>query len=215
MLVDEKVLVIWNSLNREHYISKGYIFTKIGEPLLVFTKDLIKGADRLVNYQCDNCGSIFKEMYINFPRRQKSGLPDLCGDCRQIARNGSHKLDNYLIQSLRNRISPWMTETRLHYKYRCVITGEPTNTVHHLVGFSYIARQVIDKLGYDYMRRKDYTREEYENISSLLLQKHYEYGLGVLLITPVHRKFHTIYGLKDDMRDEFKMFQKLYSNNCI
>jgi len=53
MLITKKVMVKWNSKTREHYESKGYIFTKSGDEFEVKTEDLSKGSRIPINVKCD------------------------------------------------------------------------------------------------------------------------------------------------------------------
>ena len=55
---------------------------------------------------------------------------------------------------------------------------------------------------------KDYSQEDYEKITQLLLKKHYEYGYGVVINKKLHRNFHYRYGFKDNTFEQFQEYCK-------
>jgi len=69
MLVEEHVEVTWGTHNKQHYLSKGYTFTKIGNPFVVKIEELFPGSTIRINAICSICG-ITKEMgYFNYMRK--------------------------------------------------------------------------------------------------------------------------------------------------
>lgn len=65
MLISTTSLTKWHSKNKDWYISKGYMFTRIGDQLVVEVKDLHDGSSAIVNVKCDCCG---KEIIIRWSR---------------------------------------------------------------------------------------------------------------------------------------------------
>ena len=53
MLITKTVLVKWHPRNKEHYESKGYLFTKIGDEFEVKVEDLSKHSSVRVDCNCD------------------------------------------------------------------------------------------------------------------------------------------------------------------
>jgi hypothetical protein len=109
MLLKQKVKVRWHGINKKHYESKGYIFTKFNDEIVADVNDLPKGSEILVKYICDYCNGenqlnekdYFKQ-YKVLLRCRKSTSKDCCGhkDCKyqklseelsikSIAKNGS------------------------------------------------------------------------------------------------------------------------------
>lgn len=56
MITDNFVYIKWHSRNKNYYLSKGYVFTKMGDEFLVKICDIHKSSDILVNVKCDICG---------------------------------------------------------------------------------------------------------------------------------------------------------------
>ncbi|WP_340032483.1 DUF2726 domain-containing protein [Paenibacillus sp. FSL K6-1122] len=69
MFAEETIEIKWNSANKGHYLSKGYLFTKMGDPLLVNIRDLTLSSKIKVKLVCDQC-NVLKE--ISFGSYTKS-----------------------------------------------------------------------------------------------------------------------------------------------
>jgi hypothetical protein len=69
MLVENQVVKVkWNGRNKDNFISKGYVFTKLGDELEINPTHLTKGSDALVKVICDYCDkekSIIFNQYYN------------------------------------------------------------------------------------------------------------------------------------------------------
>ena len=63
MLIDQKVTVKWSHRNKKHYINQGFVLTGIGEPLIVYPKNLSKGSRQEVICKCDECDNEFPKKY--------------------------------------------------------------------------------------------------------------------------------------------------------
>ena len=53
-LITKTVIMKWHYKNKEHYISKGYLFTKIGDEFEVKVEDLTNNSNIKVNVKCDS-----------------------------------------------------------------------------------------------------------------------------------------------------------------
>jgi hypothetical protein len=62
---NQKALMKWNGRNRQRFIDKGYIYTKIGETFEINIEDLTKGSHAKVLCSCDysKCKKIFPKQY--------------------------------------------------------------------------------------------------------------------------------------------------------
>lgn len=63
MIISTEVETIWNPSTREHYISKGYSFTKHREILRVSVNDLTLNSSVLIEVECDYCKKHQKKEY--------------------------------------------------------------------------------------------------------------------------------------------------------
>ena len=59
----------WNNKTKDHYIEKGYKFTKYGEELFVRATDLKESSDVFVDVVCDYCGKEYQMQYKKYVSR--------------------------------------------------------------------------------------------------------------------------------------------------
>lgn len=106
----------------------------------------------------------------------------------------------------------WKFDSLKEHNFKCFIT----NTygfldVHHLYGFNFILNETLNEL---FLPIKpiigDYTKEELDLIEKRCLELHYEYGLGVPLLSNIHKDFHNIYGYGDNTPKQFYEFISYY-----
>lgn len=84
MLISEYVTIRWNSKNKRHYQELGYDFSKMGDDLVVKTKDLTPGSDVIVSVECDYCGTIYTKHYNHYLSESGELAKDACGNCKNI-----------------------------------------------------------------------------------------------------------------------------------
>lgn len=84
MLVpNQKIITTWMPANREHYISKGYVYTKCRDRLEVRAEDLPLKSHERVQVTCDYCGNVFVKVYANFIIEHQGLVEkDCCKECR-------------------------------------------------------------------------------------------------------------------------------------
>nr|DAK83633.1 MAG TPA: endonuclease-like protein [Caudoviricetes sp.] len=81
LVSDQKILTTWMPANRQHYIDKGYHYTKCRDKILVDVKDLPRNSQEEVKVVCDYCGKEFVKRYVNY-LRQRSNNKDCCKNCQ-------------------------------------------------------------------------------------------------------------------------------------
>lgn len=130
MFLKEYIRTTWNSANKEHLLTKGYVFTKIGDEISVLMEDLSYKSPIKVKVECENCGYIYERQRrfvnenhfcktcnlrnIRAEKRKRCQCGnvidrpkdyDICSDCRitQYTRNKYVLLDeNVAVLFLRN-----------------------------------------------------------------------------------------------------------------
>lgn len=81
-LISETVIIKWHGRNKQYYIEKGYLFTKIGNGFEVKVSDLQKATRTHVNCKCDNCGKILENVpWQNYLEYVKEDNRYFCNDC--------------------------------------------------------------------------------------------------------------------------------------
>lgn len=105
---------------------------------------------------------------------------------------------------LRGQIDEWKKLSLKSYGYKCAISGETFETIHHVCGFNLIVKDVVEQLQIPiYETIGEYTNEQLEQLSRQCLIEHYKHGLGVPLSEVHHNGFHKIYGRGDNTKQQF------------
>ena len=79
LLTNVSVKIKWNGNNKKHFVSKGYVFTKLHEEFDVFPTDLPEGSNIYISCECDNCHKIFQTRYNQYLLRKTDET--YCRDC--------------------------------------------------------------------------------------------------------------------------------------
>lgn len=137
-----------------------------------------------------------------------------CKYCNRDATSGSnHPMWNGGLTVLKNHLRDsvllqWKKDSMKACDYKCIITGEKFEEIHHLYSFDKILEETLLFLELD--RKKvvqEYTEMEIELIDNVFIEKHRQYGLGVCLTKNVHKMFHNIYGYGNNTPEQFDEFK--------
>lgn len=117
MLISKEVEVKWNSKNRDHYIKKGYEYTKYNDIFIVKVDDLLESSHIKVDVKCDYCGKEYQKEYRNYIKNNYNSLikNDCCAECQPIKVRESN-LMNYgvknttQLEKTRNKMKETMME---------------------------------------------------------------------------------------------------------
>lgn len=111
-------------------------------------------------------------------------------------KNGRWKggiLATYL--ELRSETKDWMNSSMEFCNYRCVITNDKFDNVHHTTAFRDIVDEVFNMMGIELKAQVcDYSDDEFKSIRSNVKLAHASYGYGACLNKNVHKLFHDLYG---------------------
>lgn len=123
--------------------------------------------------------------------------------------NGYYTLTNYI----RMNITDWKKQSMKNCNYKCVLTGENFDDIHHLYSFNLMLKEAIDSTGIsDKESLDDYSEEELKNILEIFKDIQSKHPLGVCLSRKVHTLFHKIYGYGDNTEEQWNEFQNNYKN---
>ena len=136
-----------------------------------------------------------------------------CSKEYQRGENANHYKggESEVLDNFRKIIKEWKMEIAKKYDYKCALTGSKNDcVVHHLVPFKTIVEESCQELGLPlYRKLKDYDIEDYKKLENLILAKH-TLDIGILLQRKVHKKFHSIYGLRNTNIEQFNDFVNKY-----
>ena len=126
---------------------------------------------------------------------------------RTITCSGSTGIYDYLHKRNKN----WRVLSMEACNYRCVITGEPVDVVHHLQASNLILDEVLCDIGLDHRRTVgEYSDDELELILGKYVEKHAAYPLGVCLTEDIHKLFHKNFGYGNNTPGQFQLFKQKY-----
>jgi len=120
--------------------------------------------------------------------------------------------ESELFDLLRKYIYSWKQDSMKNDNYKCVLTGKKFEVIHHLIGFSLILRNTLEKIGLEYKTFLcEYTDDEINSIKKNFLLEHNKI-LGVCLTREAHNLFHLQYGYGNNTQEQFKEYKTRYEN---
>lgn len=138
-----------------------------------------------------------------------------CYECSVEKRSGENHYNwkggiTDLSRYMRLKLISWKEDSSKNCNYKCVITGQKFNDIHHLYSFNKILKETLDNLSLELkIHIGDYTNEELISIENEFERIHKQYPLGVCLSKDIHTLYHSIYG-DDNTPEQFEEFQERY-----
>lgn len=108
----------------------------------------------------------------------------------------------------------WKKESMENSKYKCVLTNERFDDIHHIHSFNLIVSEVIEILNIDLQKSiDDFSKEELKEILSTFREIQNLYPKGVCLSKYIHKLFHDLYGYGNTTEKDWNEFVVNYKNN--
>lgn len=170
-------------------------------------------AHQVLDYICE-CGRQSTVRFANFQNGAR------CKKCASEKQSGENNYNwnggiSTISQYLRGQELDWKKQSMKNCNYKCVLTGERFDVIHHLYGFNKIVYKVLGKLGIE-LGIKDtvnnLTDEQLDELKQIFLDEINNYPLGVCLTEEVHRLFHSEYGYGNNTPEQFEEFKVRYKN---
>lgn len=96
---------------------------------------------------------------------------------------------------LRSDTKEWQQESMKLCDYKCVITGEGFDNVHHTTAFRDIVDEAFEITQIDIKEHvADYTTEDFNTLRNMCNVLHDIYGYGACINKDIHKLFHDTYG---------------------
>jgi len=116
---------------------------------------------------------------------------------------------------LREFILDWKKKSMFNCNYKCVITGDGFNVIHHLYSFNKILREVVSECELPvHTEIGKYSSEELHTLKIKIIEMHEKYPLGVCLCKKVHTLYHKLYG-DDNTPEQFEEFKQNIESGLI
>lgn len=164
-----------------------------------------------MEFECSN-GHLFLMSYHGFINKGNR-----CPHCRDRKgknhpnwKGGISSLQEYL----RKKINQWKLDSMNASNYKCVVTGDKFDDIHHLYSFHLILEEVLEELNLDIRCNiSEYTNDELTKIEDKTIELHNRYPLGVCLRKDIHTLFHNIFGTSNNTTEQFEEFKTNYTIN--
>lgn len=123
---------------------------------------------------------------------------------------------NDLSEYIRRNNIDWKTKSMKNCNYKCFLTGERFQAIHHVYGLNLILNETLEELNISVKETMDdYTQEELRDILDIFRIKQDSYPLGICLKEDLHKLFHKIYGYGNNTETQWIEFVSNYKNNII
>lgn len=156
--------------------------------------------------ECNNKSSIKFSMFLYGHRCRLCGIKKQSGENNWNWNGGISTIS----QHFRQKTLEWKKKSMIHSNFKCVITGERFESIHHLFGFDQILKQAFLNCELPIREKvNEYTDVELEALSNEVIKLHEEYPLGVCLTEEVHDEFHKLYGYGNNTPEQFYEFYKM------
>lgn len=111
----------------------------------------------------------------------------------------------------RKCIGLWKEKSMKQCGYKCVVTGNSFDHIHHLYSFATICQEALSKAEVDLSRPFDSYQSQMSEIIKTFVDIHDSYPLGVCLSKEVHDEFHRKYGNRNNTPQQWENFIKSYN----
>jgi hypothetical protein len=154
-------------------------------------------------------------MYTNLIKGhgcKNCAIDAMSGENHPFWKGGISNTESYL----RHNLIEWKKDSLRESEYKCVITGDKFDNIHHLYSFNLIIEEVLEENNIKLHKQiNEYSDEELELLIEKVLIHHYDYPLGVCLREDVHKLFHSIYGYGNNTPEQFYEFKDNYLNGRL
>lgn len=118
---------------------------------------------------------------------------------------------NDLSEYVRRNNLEWKKESIKNCNYKCILTGERFQAIHHIHGLNLILNETLEELNIvikDSMN--EYSDTELRYILDLFRINQNKYPLGICLRGDIHMLFHNIYGYGNNTEEQWNEFINNY-----
>lgn len=131
----------------------------------------------------------------------------------RIKENSSY---NDLSEYVRRNNIDWKNESMKNCNYKCYLTGERFQVIHHVYSLNLILNETLEELNISVKETMDdYTQEELRDVLNIFRINQNKYPLGVCLKEDIHKLFHSMYGYGNNTESQWNDFILSYKNNKI
>jgi hypothetical protein len=123
---------------------------------------------------------------------------------------GTSSIKSYLTTTA---ILPWKKDSIANCDYKCQLTGNRFQDIHHSYGMNLIIEELFNELSIEIKPLiSDYIDEELLLLRNKCLELHYKHGFGICLDHNIHLLYHNIYKYGDNTPEQFEEFKTRFFN---
>lgn len=146
-----------------------------------------------------------------------------CGKCKRLYMSKKFSGENGfnwkggvtpIKKFLQKKLNRWKKESAENCNFRCFVTGDKFDEIHHLYSFSNIIRNCFEELDLEiYTDISNYSTQELNLIIEKIGEIHNRYPLGICLRKDIHVLFHSLYGTDGETtpQDFYEFVDKINS----
>jgi len=147
--------------------------------------------------------------------RAKHAIVDKRSQLGLSRQDGESSYEN-LSEFIRRNNLDWKNNSMKNCDYKCVITHERFDDIHHIYGLNLILNETLSYLNIEIKNTMDdYSAEELSSILCTFRNFQNKYPLGVCLKKEIHNEFHYMYGFGDNTIEQWNEFLLYYKNNYL
>lgn len=137
------------------------------------------------------------------------GRKHALGLVRIFDKSGYVTLNKYV----RMNICDWKKKSMEKCNYRCVLTGDKFDEIHHIYSFNLMFKEALDVVNLeDYESISDYTDNELMIMLNAFKDIQDKHSYGVCLRKDIHCLFHNIYGRGKTTEEQWDEFVLNFKN---
>ena len=172
--------------------------------------------------------SYYSEAEYEFIKNNYTSMTDeemaqILGRCKESVKNKRNKLGCHRVLPhdtkyesidvyVRRHNKDWKINSMKNSNYKCVVSGDRFDDIHHLVSQNTIIESTLKALGYT---ENNFDINKLSDDEKLLFMDTFyneqnKYPLGVCLRKDIHKMFHDIYGYGNNTKEQFTEFLNIY-----
>ena len=130
-----------------------------------------------------------------------------------LLRNQNRPLYSDLSNFIRGNIYEWKKRSMQNCNYKCVVTGDRFDDIHHIFSVNILIQETMNKIHLPSKKSfQDYSLDELDLILSTFISVQNSYPLDVCLRRDIHDLFHKIYGYGDNNLEQWNDFLSYIGN---
>lgn len=168
--------------------------------------DVYNNQNSILKYKCLIDGYIWESTIgnlVNGSNCPKCAIKNISNSNNWNWHGGISIINNVM----RDFLTIWKKDSMRNSEYKCIITSDKFQHIHHLYSFNLIMQEVIATTNIPLKKYlTDYTTDEIKSIRDKCIELHDKYGLGICLNAKTHSLFHSLYGKGDNTKEQFIEF---------